>query len=351
MVEQHIIYLLSKTNCLVIPDLGGFLATYRSSQWSEIKKTFFPPQKTILFNPNLTLNDGQLLNELIKSGNSPQEASLTLSKWVSEIKAKLNTGQRVEIKQLGFLFKDEFNQIHFIQDTRSNLLPSSYGLYPLTIFPINTTSEKENNYSANIPSFKDRKEHPSKDTSEKRKVTNSSIKKWTISIAAVLVVILSFWIWGNRYTINKQFASFSPEFNYQPIHYNLDLHSKNTQPFYAIPDTSGLYELTISNFPNLKPILVKVEAKRDSLAVKLLDIAKPVSSPVVTIIGGCFSNPQNAQNFLQKLLSEGYNAQIIPQKNSGLYRVIFGKYPSRAEALLQLQKIKNNYPNAWITSL
>ena len=63
MIElaKHIEYLLLENDCVVIPSLGGFIAHYQPAHYEESEGIFLPPIRSIGFNPQLTMNDGLLV--------------------------------------------------------------------------------------------------------------------------------------------------------------------------------------------------------------------------------------------------------------------------------------------------
>jgi cell division protein FtsN len=61
------------------------------------------------------------------------------------------------------------------------------------------------------------------------------------------------------------------------------------------------------------------------------------------IITGSFSNMDNAKNFRQTLISEGFTP-IIVQSETGYYRVTVDSYSNEAAARERLLQIRQNYP-------
>ena len=49
-VEKHIGELLYDHNCVIVPDLGGFVANYAPAKIHPTQHTFTPPTKNIVFN-------------------------------------------------------------------------------------------------------------------------------------------------------------------------------------------------------------------------------------------------------------------------------------------------------------
>jgi len=91
-------------------------------------------------------------------------------------------------------------------------------------------------------------------------------------------------------------------------------------------------------------------------------ISVPESTEVVTkvatttidnqnyfIIGGCFREKENAENFLAEMKSKGIEAVIIGQNNRGLYMVSLYTSPSFNQASDKLPDIKSNIvESAWV---
>jgi len=85
--------------------------------------------------------------------------------------------------------------------------------------------------------------------------------------------------------------------------------------------------------------------------------APPVNTYVATpqilamryhVVGGCFSELGNARGLVDDLRSKGYSAYILDH-HKGLYRVTYGNYARRSEALKALRRVKNNEMEAaWL---
>jgi cell division septation protein DedD len=65
------------------------------------------------------------------------------------------------------------------------------------------------------------------------------------------------------------------------------------------------------------------------------------------VIAGAFTEVSNAENYHQKLKSQGNDASMLGQY-SGLYLVSIASYSSRGEAESGLAKAKETSPNAWV---
>ena len=132
-LNEYIAELLKKHDCVIIPDFGGFIGAYKSAEIDEVRGMIYPPSKQLLFNPQLTSNDGLLgnaiaQNEEISYGASLERIEQTITEWTESLK----TGGRIEIGKLGFLYKEE-DRIVFEQSREINLLLAAYGLAPVKV--------------------------------------------------------------------------------------------------------------------------------------------------------------------------------------------------------------------------
>ena len=59
-LERHIEILLLSNDCVIIPDLGGFMTHYIDAKYDEEDGLFLPPLRSLGFNPQLTINDSML---------------------------------------------------------------------------------------------------------------------------------------------------------------------------------------------------------------------------------------------------------------------------------------------------
>ena len=68
-ISKHINELLFDHDCVIVPSLGGFLASNESSHVVLPNHIIFPPYRRIAFNVYLKQNDGLLANHLVKKEN------------------------------------------------------------------------------------------------------------------------------------------------------------------------------------------------------------------------------------------------------------------------------------------
>lgn len=95
--------------------------------------------------------------------------------------------------------------------------------------------------------------------------------------------------------------------------------------------------------------VVKVEEKK----VEESAVVAPETTPVAMgemfyIQVGAFSDMENANNVLSKLIGEGYKGSKLVDTGSGLYRVQAGAFADQDAANEALSKLQNEYPKGFI---
>lgn len=132
-LDAYIVKLLENHDCVIVPDFGGFIGNYEPAQIDQLRGLIYPPSKRLLFNQNLTSNDGLLGNAIVQGENLPYSEAIELIRQkISDWEKTLNDGGRIHIEELGFLFKQN-DKVIFEQSREVNLLLSAYGLTPIKL--------------------------------------------------------------------------------------------------------------------------------------------------------------------------------------------------------------------------
>ncbi|MBK6527421.1 MAG: SPOR domain-containing protein [Crocinitomicaceae bacterium] len=406
-LEGHISNLLKHHNCVIVPEFGGFIANYESAWINRQRALIFPPYKQILFNGNLTQNDGLLANELvIKTAVSYSEALAKISVQVKDWRKKLEEGHRIELEEIGFLFLQN-NQVVFEQNREVNLLLQAYGLKQVSFvdFAIKEVQEKtvelkpiveqpvlkvveKDRAKVNKDSVKaDRlvvKTDSQKTVKAKEEIpvialnTDEEIEavevsqedpkviplnrekkksrnyKYAVAAAVILpVMFYTYWIPMKTDFLNTgkiQMTDFNPFNNqagsvYQKRESNFNLDLTTDWKSWEELTASLPENVAVYNYELNDETYVSVRVKDDSLVINNSGVF--VAEGSFNLIAGCFSVESNATNFVSELNSKGYSAGIVDQKN-GLYRVSAGSFRSESDAESALDKFKNDGFSGWI---
>ena len=97
-LERHIEILLLSNDCVIVPGFGGFMAHHVDARYDEQENLFLPPQRTIGFNPQLTLNDSLLAQSYIEAYDiSYPEALRRIEDEVRELRQHIECNGSYEL--------------------------------------------------------------------------------------------------------------------------------------------------------------------------------------------------------------------------------------------------------------
>ena len=126
---QYIEPLLENHDFVVIPSLGGFVASTQPAQ--NQAGMLYPPCKKVGFNPTLTYNDGLLAQAIAQQENCTlQEANQLLQQEALVLRQQLSLYKHITIGRLGCLHQTETG-IDFEPNANGIPVQTSYGLTPV----------------------------------------------------------------------------------------------------------------------------------------------------------------------------------------------------------------------------
>jgi hypothetical protein len=301
-ISKYIPVLLKLHDCVIIPDFGGFIASYVPSGIHAENKSFLAPAKTIFFNPKIHKDDGLLINHIVENEKiTYKEASLAVSRWVSYAYEFIQMGKKLVISNLGVIELDTHGSFVFNLE-QENHLAQVYGLGDVT-FPKLLRP-------AYIDNFRQR---PAIRAIGKRKDA--------LRIAAGIALVVSLSLLPGKFLKDSQrFQSSGVSPIASPIQTELSLEAEET-----------VNEETVIE-----------EVKREVIVDK-------TAMPYV-LVGGSFASEENARTYLEQLLKEGNHAEMDGIRNN-LYRVVIDSYPSRDEALAAMEIYREKHPGsqAWVS--
>ena len=123
-------------DCVIIPDFGGFICNYKSAYIDDESGLICPPSKDILFNRNLTHNDGLLVSWIAGKENiSYEKATSQLMLFCEDLKIRLNQRQRIAFGDIGVFFTDRRFNIIF-EPGKHNFFAETLGMEPLPVVKV-----------------------------------------------------------------------------------------------------------------------------------------------------------------------------------------------------------------------
>lgn len=339
-LDKYISELLYDYDCVIIPKLGGIVTNYKPAHIHN--GMAHPPSKEIRFNKNLTKNDGLLAQSVSEAESlSIKEADGFVQECVEEYLKKLNGGDRVELKRVGILYIDGHSNLRFEPDTSVNYLRNSFGfeVIKLPAVPERTAAEDE-----------------LVEEERSEKIIPLQTKSHTGGIyrvaAATLAPFIAMSVYLAATTDFKSPTEISlaeifptgaaAETSYSPRteeSKSIDISPEET----IFPENQSVFRYDFMGEDHVaKGIAVDLRENKTSLTPE-----KNIG--LYHIIGGCFGEKENAEDFVDRLKMRGYDSGIL-DVNKGLYRVRIESYSDYERALSNLTSMREDgtFPNAWM---
>ena len=304
-IEYYISNLLYIHDCVIIPGFGGFVGNKKSAYIHPVSGIIYPPSKALLFNKNLTQNDGLLATHIAK------EEELDLLKitnliegFVQKIQKELKNRSAFKLQKVGTFTKGNEGNISFIQDKNYNYNLASFGM-------------EANHKSKKVERIISEEEVIVKTIKQK------DFKKTLKRAAAVLIPLISLSLIG-----------ITQEENITDIYNQM----ANLNPF-----TTSKTEI-VKEAPTKEievPIVEIIETEKVKIVIPII-----TEQHTYYIIAGAFAEQKNANKLLQKLKRWNYDASIVEGGN--LMRVSYNAFQNREDALLALAEIRKDNKSAWL---
>ncbi len=352
-ITDLIAELLFKHDCVIVPNFGGFVAGNYSSSFSKGSNVLYPQSKQVLFNKNLTHNDGLLISALMQKNNmSVMESAKQIEDYKDYIQSLLSVKKRFELTNVGLLYIDTENTLRFEAKTDVNFLLESFGFEPVIANELAIEVEKP----AVVKSFEDRKIVVEAIQPKKRLYAKIA------TLAVGLPVTLAFLLFAAyskpmKPILQSSFNPFyTPEKTYTP---NTSKSSKaviiNTvEKSSLLVDANGYATFKLSENGNILVASVDSIAKTDkTTVVKPVYIASSNNDSYdgkYQVVVGCFGVEENANKLVKELHSKNISAGISGVNSKGLHVVSCGGFDTKEAATNLLSSVRADLPNAWVMS-
>lgn len=360
-LDAYIARLLYDYDCVIVPQLGGFVTNYRPARFDEQKGVAHPPGKDIRFNRNLTKSDGLLTRALADAtGRSFEQADETIHRAVENYLTELEGGKRVTFEKVGVLYYDDHRILRFSPDHQVNFLKDSIGFtsFAMPELPRATVPAEQEEALPRID--------PERETVAQRPRYSKGI--YGVA-AATLLPFIGFSIFLGLKTDFESPSKLSLA-DILPVRST----SKVTAPLYGPRETKTTDEPARAEggFPHNTAVfpfsfetnavdssgvwidLNKVDKKpaspetADVKAAKAEEVTADVRG-LYHIIAGCFGERSNAEEFVDELVGQGYPAAVLDH-HKNLFRVRLKSYTDFQTALGELRELRSRaaFSEAWM---
>ena len=379
MIElaKHIEILLLDNECVIVPDLGGFITHYQPAHYEESEGLFVPPVRTVGFNSQLTMNDGLLIQSYMQAYHTDfSDAARIIAEEVEGLKEDLHKEGFAELEGIGTLHYTIYGTYEFRPTENGILSPALYALESFNIHPLSLLPETEETTGNTIEMkpLHDLEESPRRFRLNPQWLSNAV----AVAVAAILFFVLSVPV-ENTHIDKGMYASLGTNCLFDAI--------RNQSLATTLPAEEPQQQKKV----DVTPMVVKVEKvekavkteKEEKIAkvekAEKVATAKPVvkaketpapapqkvakaekpkanapkqattSSKKYHVIVASLTTAQDARQMLQDYKKQGHqHASIIESK--GRFRISLCNFADKSTAYNKLNDLKQNdsFKNAWM---
>lgn len=334
--ERHITKLLLSNDCVIVPGFGGFMAHHMEARYDAESHLFYPPHRTLGFNPQLTMNDSLLVQSFIEVYDiSYPEALTRIEEDVNELKHILDTEGEYEMSGLGTLVLNREGKYEFTPCEAGILTPNLYALSTFEIAKTDTEPvAKPSTKVVSLPICDTPAEVVSNKEGKVVSIEEASKRTaplWLLRDIAAVCIILIAVILMPKPTNNKATNLANAEVN-------------------ATLLTKIMPKDITTGEPQSLEVCPKTAESEATLTAP--DKAKEATTPTYTIVLASRVSKAGAEQWVKKLHAEGLtDAEVLI--GFGYTKVVYGKYASYTDAHKMLQHLNKNeeLSNSWIMNL
>lgn len=307
-LTTHIERLLLTHDCVIIPQVGGFVLQAVAAVYQKENHTFQPMRKEVVFNPALQHTDGLLAESYMQTYRVDyRKAQAMMDEDISELKASLQQYGKVSVGNIGSLTRGNEGQVIFQAGKTEMFGIDYYGLssFHLPVLPPVVTEE------TTFTEVNRRKEIfyiP----------VNMRLVRGVVASAAAIALF---------------FLVSTPVKDVQQSAYTASI----------IPSEILTSKTSVVAETVLSPEVAKPEEKA-------VEAPKPViHKKMYHIVVGSFPNQEKADEYMAKMDQSLYRETGMIVRD-GRYRVYARKFDNRAEAENYLSVIRESdkFRDAWL---
>lgn len=356
-LERHIEILLLNNDCVIVPDLGGFMAHYSEAHYDDRDQMFLPPMRTLGFNPALKMNDSLLAQSYIEAYDiSYPEAILRIEDEVSELRQHIENEGSYELNDLGILKMNEYGNYEFEPCEAGILTPTLYGLSTVEMEPlVNMTSSfveaktrpikvesilendaKETVHEEKAQEVEMSSSHFKDDNDDKVHIPVSVLR----NIMAAAIAIFGFFLISTP--LNNGSSKEMSMLNFDTETLTRILPKATIQ---GNAEVKGMKASEVHN-----DAVVKYDNETtDNINKETVSVEREKTVPYYTLVLASQVSKKNASLYVEKLHKAGFNEAKIFTSHSST-RVIFNRYKTEAEAYNALREMREytEFHEAWV---
>ena len=362
-LNRHIEILLLSSDCVIVPDLGGFVTHHVDARYDEEDNMFIPPSRTLGFNPQLTMNDSLLAQSYAEAYDiSFPEAVCRIEEEVAELKQELQNEGFFEMNGIGELSLNEDGRIVFNPYEAGILTPSLYGLDTFEMHKLSeATTKKPATESAATPALiANTTEESSEEPVEDKERAIVIKMSWIRNAAAIAAAVLAFFLLTPP--VANSVTSDNSEVTMSAVELLPMPKTEKPAGVKLVTEPAAEPEAVTKPEKVAKPEIVAkpekaAEPEKAAKPEKATQPEKAVAEPKPAtptkqycIVLASQVNQRNAEIFVKQLQERGHQGVRI-FVHHGTRRVIYGSFATQSQAynaLSRLRATSSDFSEAWV---
>ncbi len=369
-LDAYIAKLLYDYDCVIVPQLGGFVTNYRPAIIDEERGLAQPPGKDIRFNKNLTKSDGLLAKTIADAADMTfEEADVNIHRAVENYMTELESGKRVTFNKIGVLYFDQHKTLRFSPSNEANFLKEAMGftsfalpeplvsgvLHPESAEPIigaegSSSLSRRPSYTRGIYWVAAATLLPFIGLSIYIGLKTDFESPANLSLADLLPEASAMMDIAPQYTPRLSAETTSDD---EPTS-NTTNFPENTAVFpFSFDDnaldSAGVWINLNKRTPKSVEATMESNASTDILSTTDGLLSDSDVHGLYHIIVGCFGEHENAEDYIDNLREKGYPAAMLDH-HKNLYRVRLMSYTDYRTALGELKTFRKEsaFSGAWM---
>ena len=311
-ISQHIEFLLRRHDCVILPTIGAFIASYKAAHINNEWGIITPPKREIYFNASINNNDGLLANSIARKNRiSFEAANRLLLQEIEKIRTHLEHEKEYSVGKLGIIHYGKEANLDF-EPFKSDVQYNSH--YGLLQFKMKTLAEIDNENSPSV-------------SQQATVVTRRSDKNYYIPV-------------------NKQFARYAAMFIvvfFAAISLSVPLGQNQNQEFASIvPIKKTIIQPTEELQKTVVEDTIAPQPVEMEMAEKVVETVAPECYAVVATVRSI----EEAEKFIRQADTEKELRIITVGKMSRVYTDC-GKRDEMAK-IISNPEFQQEFPGAWI---
>lgn len=331
-IAEHIKYLLSCHDCVVLPTVGAFVVRYEAARLDTAGTTFIPPCRTVGFNSAITHDDGLLTTSVSRrEGISYAHAAAEVSAAVESLTNILDVCGEVDIDRVGTITRHPSGALDFTPTASASVANAAFMALPrLSLDPL----------AAHTPAEPPILDVDLRELPERRQPGRIiRVARYAASIAILLGLGFAF---TTPVTVDRTAAL--------PAQASFSLPAMSAAQPVALPVAQPAQKATPKAISEPASATVPDAAPHPaprSAVVMVSDMPADATYPCYVIVASC-SSRKEARNFIS---SHGGSDRMRILKSDGRYRVYIAgcdDYDTAYAFKSTDHAVTAAYPTAWV---